>query len=136
MNARLKRSRSRDRRHRRATGGCQVLSAGTVVANADLGYVYRALLPDGAAADRIDRKEYGCSTIMFYWGLDKQYPRLGPHNLFLCGDYRRSFEDIFKRTGMPDEPNFYIHAPSAWTRPWPRPGMTPGTWRCGRASQQ
>ena len=43
--------------------------------------------------------------------MDKQYPQLGPHNLFLCGDYRRSFEEIFKRTGMPDEPNFYIHAP-------------------------
>ena len=89
----------------------QVISAGTIVANADLGYVYRNLLPDATAADRIDRKEYGCSTIMFYWGLDKQYPQLGPHNLFLCGDYRRSFEDIFKRNGMPDEPNFYIHAP-------------------------
>lgn len=89
----------------------QVLPAGTVVANADLGYVYRHLLPDPAAANRIDRKEYGCSTIMFYWGLDKQYPGLGPHNLFLCGDYRQGFEDIFKRTSMPDEPNFYIHAP-------------------------
>jgi phytoene desaturase len=89
----------------------QVLPAGTVVANADLGYVYRALLPESAEADRIDRKEYGCSTIMFYWGLDKQYPSLGPHNLLLCGDYRRSFEEIFGRTGMPDEPNFYIHAP-------------------------
>ncbi len=89
----------------------KVLPAGTVVANADLGYVYRALLPDAAAADRIERKEYGCSTIMFYWGLDKQYPQLGPHNLFLCGDYRASFEDIFKRSGMPEEPNFYIHAP-------------------------
>ena len=52
--------------------------------------------PMMATADRIDRKEYGCSTIMFYWGLDKQYPQLGPHNLFLCGDYRQSFEDIFK----------------------------------------
>jgi phytoene desaturase len=91
--------------------GGQVLSAGTVVANADLGYVYRHLLPDAGAADRIDRKEYGCSTIMFYWGLDKQYPELGLHNLFLCGDYRQSFEDIFKKTTMPDEPNFYIHAP-------------------------
>ena len=89
----------------------RVLPAGTVVANADLGYVYRNLLPDAAAADRIDRMEYGCSTIMFYWGLDKQYPQLGPHNLFLNGDYRQSFEDIFKHTGMPDEPNFYIHAP-------------------------
>ena len=104
----------------------QVLPAGTFVANADLGYVYRALLPDVAAADRLDRKEYGCSTIMFYWGLDKQYPQLGPHNLFLCGDYRRSFEDIFKRTGMPDEPNFYIHAPVRLD-----PSMTPAghdTW--------
>jgi phytoene desaturase len=89
----------------------QVLPAGSIVANADLGYVYRRLLPDAAAAERIERKEYGCSTIMFYWGLDKQYPQLGPHNLFLCGDYRQSFEDIFKRMGMSDEPNFYIHAP-------------------------
>ena len=89
----------------------QVLFAGSVVANADLGYVYRNLLPDAAAAGRIERKEYGCSTSMFYWGLDKQYPQLGPHNLFLCGDYRQSFEDIFKHMGMSDEPNFYIHAP-------------------------
>jgi phytoene desaturase len=89
----------------------RVISADTVVANADLGYVYRHLLPDDGMADRIDRKEYGCSTIMFYWGLDKQYPQLGPHNLFLCGDYRQGFEDIFKNLGMPEEPNFYIHAP-------------------------
>ncbi len=99
----------------RATGvlleNGDVLSADTVVANADLGYVYRGLLPDDGMASRIDRMEYGCSTIMFYWGLDKQYPQLGPHNLFLNGDYRRSFEEIFKQTGMPDEPNFYIHAP-------------------------
>ena len=89
----------------------QVFPADTVIANADLGYVYRHLLPDKAAADRIDHKEYGCSTIMFYWGLDRQYPELGPHNLFLCGDYRQSFETIFKKTSMPDKPNFYIHAP-------------------------
>jgi phytoene desaturase len=89
----------------------QVLPAGSIVANADLGYVYRRLLPDAAAAERIERKEYGCSTIMFYWGLDKQYPQLGPHNLFLCGDYRGSFEDIFKHSSMSEEPNFYIHAP-------------------------
>jgi phytoene desaturase len=89
----------------------RVFKADTVVANADLGYVYRHLLPDRAASTRLDRREYGCSTIMFYWGLDRQYPQLGPHNLFLNGDYRQSFEVIFKQKGMPDEPNFYIHAP-------------------------
>ena len=89
----------------------RVFKADTVVANADLGYVYRHLLPDRAASDRLDRREYGCSTIMFYWGLDRQYPELGPHNLFLNGDYRQSFEDIFKKKSMPENPNFYIHAP-------------------------
>lgn len=87
------------------------LTADLVVANADLGYVYRDLLPADGTAERIDRKEYGCSTIMFYWGTDKQYPELGPHNLFFSGDYRRGFEVIFKEYGMPEQPNFYIHAP-------------------------
>lgn len=99
----------------RATGvalaGGRTLSADIVVANADLGYVYRSLLPQDGMAARLDRKEYGCSTVMFYWGLNKQYTQLGPHNLFLCGDYRQGFEDIFKGLTMPAEPNFYIHAP-------------------------
>ena len=89
----------------------QTLSADIVVANADLGYVYRQLLPDDGTAGRLDRKEYGCSTVMFYWGLDKQFPQLGPHNLFFAGDFRQSFEDIFSDTSMPEEPNFYVHAP-------------------------
>lgn len=88
------------------------LPADLVLANADLGYVYRSLLPDDRAADRLDRKEYGCATVMFYWGLDKPYPQLGPHNLFFAGDYRRSFEDIFSEASIPEEPNFYVHAPA------------------------
>jgi phytoene desaturase len=100
----------------RATGAVlsdgQRIIADIVVANADLGYVYRDLLPDDGEANRIDRMEYGCSALVFYWGLDKQYPQLGPHNLFFSGDYRKGFEDIFKGNQMPDEPNFYIHAPT------------------------
>jgi phytoene desaturase len=101
---------------KRATGlllaDGRTLSADIVVANADLGYVYRSLLPDDGTSKRLDRKEYGCATLMFYWGLDKQYPQLGPHNLFLHDAYRQSFDDIFKRNTMPDVPNFYIHAPA------------------------
>jgi phytoene desaturase len=103
-------------RDRRATAlvleNGRVLSADIVVANADLGYVYRHLLPDPARAARIERLEYGCSTLMFYWGLDQQYNQLGPHNLFLSGDYRSGFEEIFKGYSLPDEPDFYIHAPA------------------------
>jgi len=90
----------------------RVLKADVIVANADLGYVYSRLLPEDGEAERINRKEYGCSTVIFYWGLDKQYPGLGVHNLFFSGDYRKGFVEIFRETSMPEEPNFYIHAPA------------------------
>lgn len=92
------------------TSSGQLLNADIIVANADLGYVYSRLLPDDGEAGRIDRKEYGCSTVNFFWGLDRQYPLLGAHNLFFAGDYRKGFAEIFKDNRMPEEPNFYIHA--------------------------
>jgi phytoene desaturase len=88
------------------------LSADVIVANADLPYVYGHLLPDEAAAERLERLTYTCSAIMFYWGLDKVYPQLEHHNVFLSGDYRASFDSIFEDKTLPDEPSFYVHAPA------------------------
>jgi phytoene desaturase len=88
------------------------LTADVIVANADLPYVYRELLPDRAAAERLERLKYTCSAIMFYWGVDKMYPQLGMHNVFLSGDYRASFDRIFHDHALPEEPSFYVHAPA------------------------
>jgi phytoene desaturase len=49
--------------------------------------------------------------MIFFWGVDKRYDQLGPHNLFLASNYRRSFDPIFNDYTLPDDPNFYIHAP-------------------------
>ncbi|HET9922418.1 MAG TPA: hypothetical protein VFQ30_21490, partial [Ktedonobacteraceae bacterium] len=87
------------------------LPADVVIANADLPYVYTHLLPDSPEAKRLERLQYTCSAIMFYWGVDRVYPQLGTHNVFLAGDYRGSFERIFKDHTLPDEPSFYLHAP-------------------------
>jgi phytoene desaturase len=88
------------------------LNADVVVANADLPYAYRDLLPDQPEADRLERLKYTCSAIMFYWGVDKVYPQLGMHNVFLADDYRKSFDRIFHDHTLPDEPSFYVHAPT------------------------
>jgi phytoene desaturase len=92
--------------------GGRRLTADVVVANADLPYVYRKLLPPGPYARRLERKKYTSSAIMFYWGVDRVYPRLGHHNVYLSGDYRRSFDRIFKEHSLPEKPSFYIHAPA------------------------
>jgi phytoene desaturase len=88
------------------------MSADIFVGNADLPYIYDQLLPDRAAAKKLDEKLYTCSTIMFYWGVDKQYPQIAHHNVFLGGNYKASFDQIFNDHSLPDEPSFYIHAPA------------------------
>jgi phytoene desaturase len=87
-------------------------SADLFVGNADLPYIYKELLPKNAEAEKLDKKLYTCSTIMFYWGVDKQYPQIAHHNVFLGGDYKVSFDQIFNDHSLPDQPSFYIHAPA------------------------
>ena len=90
----------------------QRLEADAVLANADLPYVYKDLLPDQDLADSLRRKRFSCSVISFFWGLDKTYPTLGPHTLFLASDYRENFERIIRDLGLPANPSLYIHAPA------------------------
>jgi phytoene desaturase len=88
------------------------LEADIVVANADLPYVYEHLLPHDAAARRLEHKRYSCSTISFFWGVDKIYQQLGPHTLFLADAYQDNFASIEHLTPLPDSPSLYIHAPT------------------------
>ncbi|MCU0504013.1 MAG: FAD-dependent oxidoreductase, partial [Anaerolineae bacterium] len=91
--------------HDRATGVLledgRRLPADLIVANADLPYVYAKLLPDRAEAERIERMKFTASAIMFYWGVDKVYPQLGTHNVFLAGEYKASFDAIFNDHSLP-----------------------------------
>ncbi|HEX5571195.1 MAG TPA: phytoene desaturase family protein, partial [Ktedonobacterales bacterium] len=88
------------------------LEADAVVANADLPYVYQRLLPDDGIARQLERKQFSCSAISFFWGVDKTYPQLEPHTLFLADAYRDNFERISARRDLPENPSLYIHAPA------------------------
>jgi phytoene desaturase len=90
----------------------QQATADVFLANADLPYVYQHLLPEDHRAEKINRKQFSCSTISFFWGVDKPYPTLGPHTLFLADDYRQNFVTIIKELGLPANPSLYVHAPS------------------------
>jgi phytoene desaturase len=85
--------------------------ADLVVANADLPYVYRHLLPDRRKASRFDRKKYSCSAMVFHWGLDKIYPELDHHNVFLSDTFRTGLRIIFRDNSADPLPSFYVHAP-------------------------
>ncbi len=90
----------------------QRLAAEAVLANADLPYVYQNLLPPEPYAQKLAHKRFSCSVISFFWGVDKVYPALGPHTLFLADDYRQNFASIIDDLGLPANPCLYVHAPA------------------------
>ncbi|HBG41635.1 MAG TPA: hypothetical protein DDW85_09505 [Porphyromonadaceae bacterium] len=85
--------------------------ADIVVANADLPYVYRYLLPDRKASLQLERKEYSCSAIVFHWAMDQEYPQLAHHSIFLNEPYKEGMEMIFDKKSLSSNPSFYIHSP-------------------------
>jgi phytoene desaturase len=94
-------------------GGEQV-KADVVLANADLPYVYEHLLPDDGTAARLSRKKFTSSALMFYWGVKgERSSQLLHHNVFLADDeYRPSFDKIFNELTLPENPSFYVNAPT------------------------
>jgi phytoene desaturase len=49
------------------------LQVDAVLANADLPYVYKELLPDNGRAQQLEKKRFSCSVISFFWGTSKRY---------------------------------------------------------------
>jgi phytoene desaturase len=90
----------------------QFIRADTVLANADLPYVYQNLLPRDGQVKKLARKRYSCSVISFFWGVDKLYEELAPHTLFLADDYRENFDSIIRDLSLPANPSLYVHAPA------------------------
>ncbi|KAF1838499.1 phytoene dehydrogenase [Decorospora gaudefroyi] len=88
------------------------LTADVVVCNADLAYAYNRLLPSTSFARSLLKRQASCSSISFYWALDRQFPELSTHNIFLAEDYKDSFDSIFKKHQIPEQPSFYVNVPS------------------------
>jgi len=85
-------------------------TADLVVVNADLPYAYRDLLQE--PLPKADTLQYSCSAFLLYLGTDRAYPALPHHNLVVPADLRRCCDDIFTRHRVPDDPAFYVCAPS------------------------
>ncbi|KAI0863568.1 phytoene dehydrogenase [Xylaria cubensis] len=95
----------------------EILEADIVVVNADLTYAYSNLFPQTSSqtakySKSLRKRDGSCSSISFYWSLDRKVPELQTHNIFLADEYRESFDAIFDRQTLPEEPSFYVNVPS------------------------
>lgn len=83
------------------------------VNHTDLVYAYNKLLPTTEYGTRLGEKgQFTSSSISFYWGMKQKISELDTHNIFLAEQYQSSFDDIFKRKLLPEDPSFYVNVPS------------------------
>ena len=85
--------------------------ADIIVSNADLPFVYQHLLPMSRKARRLKNFKYSCSAVVFHWGIDRVYPQLLQHTVFVSDNPKESCRVIFKDKSLPDEPSIYVHSP-------------------------
>jgi phytoene desaturase len=79
-----------------------------VVSNIDVYNTYKQLLPDFNAPKRFLEQPRSSSVIVFYWGIKKQFPELGLHNMFLTDDAKAEYEHLFELNQPYHDPTIHM----------------------------
>lgn len=97
-----------------STGDGRTFTADTVITNTDLPYAYDHFIPaEGRTLfhrQRVRRVNLGSSAFLMYIGLDRRYPWLNHHDVYLSSDVAGNFDAIFRRGELPSDPSFYTCA--------------------------
>jgi phytoene desaturase len=86
--------------------------ADVVVNNMDMVNAYKTLLKDQKQPKKLLEQPKSSSALIFYWGVKKDFPELGLHNIFFSNDYKREFKHIFEEKSIGDDPTVYVNITS------------------------
>lgn len=92
--------------------GNDTIEAEVVFCNSDIRPAYRNLLPKLKVPKQVNKQEPSSSALIFYWGMNKVFPKLDLHNIFFSQDYEREFECIFNEKIVFEDPTIYVHVSS------------------------
>jgi phytoene desaturase len=87
----------------------QFFEADKVISNMDVYFTYKQLLKDESQPQKILKQERSSSALIFYWGVKKEFPQLGLHNIFFTENYQQEFDHIFKTKTIYQDPTVYLN---------------------------
>ena len=79
-----------------------------VVSNSDVYNTYKQLLPNFKAPRRFLEQPRSSSVIVFYWGMNREFPELGLHNMFLTDDSKSEYSNLFELNKPFDDPTIHM----------------------------
>lgn len=86
-------------------------AADNVVCNMDVWLAYDKLLPGAKRPERTLRQQKSTSAVIFYWGVKREYPELGVHNIFFSEDYAQEFA-LLEAGELGDDVTVYVNVSS------------------------
>lgn len=86
----------------------EIFPADVIINDTDIYYTYTHLLRDDHQVKKILERERSTSALVFNWGIEKQFPDLGLHNIFFSKDYPAEFDALFHRKMPWHDPTVYI----------------------------
>ncbi|RUA38170.1 MAG: phytoene desaturase [Bacteroidetes bacterium] len=93
----------------------QTYEADVVVSSADYEHTDQKMLPENYRnynSKYWESRTMAPSSLIFYLGLDKRIEGLVHHNLFFDHDFGPHAQEIYETPKWPEEPLFYVSAPS------------------------
>lgn len=82
-----------------------------ILSNMDVFFTYKKLLPEARHPHRVLKQQKSTSALIFYWGIKREFPELGLHNIFFSEDYRREFE-LLEQGEVYEDPTVYVNITS------------------------
>ena len=93
-----------------------LITADVVVSNMDVWFTYHKLLKGHPKLypQKILQQERSSSALIFYWGINKQFPQLHLHNIFFSADYEKEFDHIWQQKDIYHDPTVYLNISSKY----------------------
>jgi len=88
--------------------GGKTLDFDLIVSDVDVVNLYRALLPGASFPKKQLSLERSSSALIFYWGINKNFPELSLHNILFSKDYQNEFQQMFGEKTIGDDPTVYL----------------------------
>ncbi|MGL4972392.1 MAG: phytoene desaturase family protein [Culicoidibacterales bacterium] len=90
----------------------EVIKADYVIVNEDFAHAMNHLFEPGIlkkyTPEKLAKRKYSCSTLMFYLGLDTKFADIAHHNIIFSDDYHQSLQEIFGNYDLPQSPSIYV----------------------------
>ena len=95
-----------------ATSSQMEYASDVVVTNMDVVPTYKKLLKDQPQPTKTLKQERSSSALIFYWGIDREFPNLDLHNILFSESYKEEFKHIFEKRTLYEDPTIYINITS------------------------